>query len=81
LINNDFTMQGEPRKNFYPEFPIAAGKGRGALPCRLWSLWRRGRLRLGRRGFLPLAAARDRTHSAPASIAPPRSPPSERAYV
>ena len=29
LIKNDFSIRGEPRKNFYPEFPFAAGKGRG----------------------------------------------------
>jgi len=29
LIGNDFSVKGEPRKNFYPEFPVAAGKGRG----------------------------------------------------
>src|SRR5271157_276591 len=87
LIKNDFSMRDEPRKNFYPEFPVAAGKGEVALPCRLWSLWRRGRRRLGRRGCLPLAAARDRKHSAPrfvrtAALYPapaPRQP--ERAYV
>jgi hypothetical protein len=34
LIKNDFSMKGEPQKKFYPEFPYAAGKGRGG-PTRL----------------------------------------------
>jgi hypothetical protein len=29
FIRNDFWVRGEPRKNFYPEFPVAAGKARG----------------------------------------------------
>src|SRR6516165_10039218 len=48
------------REKFFPEFPVAAGKGRGGatLPS---SLWRRGRLRLGRRGSgftIPVIALR-----------------------
>jgi hypothetical protein len=31
LIKNDFSIRGEPRKNFYPELPCAAGKGRARL--------------------------------------------------
>jgi hypothetical protein len=31
LIENDFSIRGELRKNFYPEFPCAAGKGRARL--------------------------------------------------
>jgi len=26
-----FSVRGEPRKNFYPEFPVAAGKERGGV--------------------------------------------------
>jgi hypothetical protein len=62
LIENDFSIRGEPRKNFYPEFPCAAGKARGGPTLPSLVPLRRGRLRLGPRGFLHLATARDRKH-------------------
>ena len=36
FIRNDFWVRGEPRKNFYPEFPVAAGKGRGGATLPLF---------------------------------------------
>src|SRR6516164_6419901 len=33
LARKDFSVRGEPRKNFFPEFPGAAGKGDGAAPA------------------------------------------------
>jgi|SRR5271163_2100296 len=82
LIKKRLFDAARVRKNFFPEFPVAAGKGRGwRLPCRRSSLWRRGRLRLGHRGFLLPAAARE-----PAAPCPfrshgnrPPNPPSLRA--
>src|SRR5271157_4519741 len=45
LITNDFPMRGEPRKNFYPVFPVAAGRGGAILPFS--SLWRVALIDLG----------------------------------
>jgi hypothetical protein len=66
LIKNDFSMWGEPQKNFYPEFPCAAGKGRGGATLPLWFLWRRDRLRL-RASRFPSSCGRPR----PEATAPP----------
>jgi len=58
LIMKTFRFRASLKKNFFPEFPRAAGKGRGvALPCCLSSFRRRCRVRLDR-GLLLLAFLR-----------------------
>src|SRR6516162_3069710 len=57
MIANEFSRQRESEKKFFPEFPSRQGKRR-YLPS---SLWRRGRLRLGRSGSglpIPVIALR-----------------------
>ena len=33
MIANEFSRQRESEKKFFPEFPVAAGKGRGGATC------------------------------------------------
>jgi hypothetical protein len=70
LTRNDFSMQSEPRKNFFPEFPVAAGKGRGGATLRSFVrlVPRPPPARASR--FPSSAAARAEQPSAPCSCAP-----------